>query len=60
MCKSKSFEGKKFVLSRCFGIWDEVTKEATWELEDNMKSYPYMNPGKYNFRGRKFFGLGRM
>jgi len=28
-------------------LWDEVTQEATWEMEDLMKeSYPYLFPGK--------------
>ena len=36
-------------------LWDEGTKKVTQELEDNMrKIYPYMFPGKYNFRGRNF------
>jgi len=37
-------------------LWDETTQEMTWEMEDLMrKSYPYLFPGKFYFRGGKFF-----
>ena len=36
-------------------VWDSRTGDSTWELEeDMMKSYPYLFPGKSNFRCRKF------
>jgi len=35
-------------------LWDEITQEMTWEMEDPMRqSYPHLFPGKCYFRGRK-------
>ena len=37
-------------------VCDETTQEMTWEMENLMrKSYPHLFPGKFYFRGRKFF-----
>jgi len=40
-------------------LWDEATQEMTWEMEDIMKkSYPYLFPGKFYFRGGKLLRWG--
>jgi len=40
-------------------LWDEATKEMTWEMEDLMrKSYPHLFAGKSYFRGRKLLKGG--
>jgi len=42
-------------------LWDEATQEMTKEMEDLMgKSYPRLFPSKSNFRGRKFYKVGKM
>ena len=42
-------------------LWDEITQEMTWEMEDRMRqSYPHSFPGKSNFRGRKSLKMGEM
>ena len=42
-------------------LWDAITQEMTWEMEDSMRqSYPHFFPGKCNFRGRKSLKVGGM
>jgi len=53
----KKLRGKEIKTMKV--IWDKITQEMTWEMEDQMRqSNPYLFPGKCNFRGRKIFKGG--
>ena len=55
----KKLRGKEIQMVKV--LRDETTQEMTWEMEDCMRqSYPHLFPGKFNFRGRKTFEVGRM
>ena len=57
--KVKQLRGKSIDLVKV--IWDEVTQEATWELEDGMKElYPYLFLGKCIFEGENFCCWGEL
>jgi hypothetical protein len=52
----KQLRGKQIFLVKV--LWDQVTGDSTWELEDNMRlQYPYLFRG-IQFRGRNFFLSG--
>jgi len=51
--QTKQLRGKTIILVKV--VRDRRIGDSTWELEeDMMKSYPYLFPGKSNFRGQKF------
>ena len=53
----KQFRGKEIRTVKV--LWDEVTQEMTWEMEDVMRrSYPHLFPGKFSFSRTKNFKGG--
>jgi len=55
----KKLQGKEIQTMKV--LWDEITQEMTWEMENRMRqSYPHLFPGKSNFRGKKSFEVGEM
>jgi len=53
----KQFRGKEIKTVKV--LWDEATKEMTWEMEDVMRrSYPHLFTGKFSFSRTKNFKGG--